>query len=251
MATNAKCNIFGLAAQIYIQPSSTVSSSAFSFTIKKLLNAAYQIVYQTTKLKIFTVVNQKVNALGTSSYLKFTQASKNVTARIVSVNSIYGGDSGINYNFGFQLNSYLPEDGKISLFFPSVYTSLFTTSSTCYLMYKSKLKAGANSYCKIINYRQLVIVPNGVLLDQNYEYFFVVTNISNPNSDISSQKFLLETYYSTSVYRPSIISKNTFNTPSLSVRTVKSCKLRVKLSIYNAELPADYTLSLICPSSIR
>lgn len=156
--------MFGLAGQIYIQPSATVSASAFSFTITKLLNAAYRMVYIDTVIKIFTVVNQKVDAVGTSTFLKFTQASKNVTARIVSVGSIYGGDSGINYNFGFQLNSYLPEQGKVTLFFPQVYTSLFTTSSSCYLTYASKIRAGAQSYCKIVNDRQLVIVPNGVLL---------------------------------------------------------------------------------------
>jgi hypothetical protein len=43
LATNSFCNVFGLANQVYIQPASTVTAAAFSFTITKLLNAAYQL----------------------------------------------------------------------------------------------------------------------------------------------------------------------------------------------------------------
>lgn len=39
------CRVFGLANQIYIQPSSTVTAAAFSFTINNLLNAAYELQY--------------------------------------------------------------------------------------------------------------------------------------------------------------------------------------------------------------
>ncbi len=251
LASGNKCSVFGLASQIYIQPSTTVSASAFSFTITKLLNAAFSIMYVNKTITIFTVVNRKINALGTANLLKFTQPSSNVSAIITSIGSIYGGDSGINYFFNLQLNSYLPEQGKISIFFPTVYTSLFTVGSKCFLRDDSQLLAGSQAYCSIINNYQLVIVPNGVLLSQTLPYYITVTNITNPNFDISSYKFTIETYYSSSVYNPSIISKNQFSSPKISLITVKECKLQVDLSIYNPELPSQYQLSLICPSPIR
>jgi hypothetical protein len=43
LGSSNACRVFGLANQIYIQPATTVTASAFSFTIKKLLNAAYEI----------------------------------------------------------------------------------------------------------------------------------------------------------------------------------------------------------------
>jgi hypothetical protein len=42
-ASGNVCSVFGLASQIYIQPSSSVTAAAFSFTINKLLNAAYKL----------------------------------------------------------------------------------------------------------------------------------------------------------------------------------------------------------------
>lgn len=142
-----------------------MTTSAFAFTIKKLLNAAFAVTYYDKIIKIFTVVGRKVDAVGTGTFLKFTQASPNVTAKIIGISSIYGGDSAA-YRFGFQLDSWLPENGKIALFFPWIFNSLFSTSSSCYLTPESKLQAGPDTYCKIINHRQLVIVPNGILLQQ-------------------------------------------------------------------------------------
>jgi hypothetical protein len=99
MATSSKCSVFGLAGQVYIQPSSSVTSSAISFTIKNLLNAAFELNYVNETITLYTVVSNKVNAMGTTTYLKFTKASPNVSAIITSIDSIYGGDSGINYYF--------------------------------------------------------------------------------------------------------------------------------------------------------
>lgn len=107
LATGSHCSVFGLASQIYIHPSSTLSTSALAFTIKKLINAAFSIIYIDKTVKIFTVVNRKVDAVGTSTFLKFTQASPNATAKIIDISSIYGGDSAA-YRFGFQLDSWLP-----------------------------------------------------------------------------------------------------------------------------------------------
>ena len=199
-----------------------MSSSSFSFTLNKILNAAFSIQYLNRTITLFTVVNNKVNALGTSVLLKFTQPSSNVSAIINSIDSIYGGDSGINYYFQFQLNSYLPEAGKISIFFPTIYTSLFTVNSRCYLSTDSQLMVGKQAYCNIINNYQLVIVP-GVLLSKTQTYEFIVTNITNPNIILTSYKFTIATYYTSDVYRPLIISQSQFSAPIISPITVKAC----------------------------
>ena len=64
LASSSKCNVFGRANQIYIQPSSTLSPGAFSFTVQNILNAAYQISYQNITIKMSTIVSGKVNAYG-------------------------------------------------------------------------------------------------------------------------------------------------------------------------------------------
>jgi hypothetical protein len=197
------------------------------------------------------LVNNKINALGIAYLQKFTQYSPNASAIITSVDSIYGGDSGINYYFEFQLNSYLPEGGKVSITFPSIYISLFTVNSNCYLRADSQVLVGAQAYCSIISSSQLVIVPNGVLLSTSQAYYFTVTNITNPNMDLSSYKFTIQTFYFTDVYSPSVISSSTFSSPILSIITVKQCQLQVNLSIYNAGLPAQYQINIICPASIK
>lgn len=96
-----------------------------------------------------------------------------------------------------------------------------------------------------------MIVPNGVLLSQNLAYYINVTKITNPNSDLTGEKFSIETYYFSNVYNPAVISRSTFGSPTLSLINVKECKLQASLSIYNPQLPAQYQLSIICPSSIR
>jgi hypothetical protein len=222
LAAGSKCSVFGLASQVYIQPSSSISAAAFNFTLNNILNAAFSIQYLNRTITLFTLVNNKVNALGTAVLLKFTQSSSNVSAIINSIDSIYGGDSGNNYYFQFQLNSYLPETGKISVFFPSIYTSLFTVNSRCYLKLDSQIMVGKQAYCSIINSYQLIIVP-GVLLSKTQAYEFVVTNITNPNFKLTQYKFTIATYYSGNVYQPLIISQSQFSAPIISPITVKTC----------------------------
>jgi hypothetical protein len=251
LATSNKCNVFGLASQIYIQPSTSITSSSFSFTIKKLLNAAFEIEYVNKTVTIYTVVGHKVNAVGNAVFLKLTQASTNASAIITSIDSIYGGDAGINYYFSFQLNSYLPETGKIAVLFPNIFISLLSLNTTCFLRADSQTLAGAQAYCQIINNYELVIVPNGVLLTTSQPYYFTVTGITNPNVDLSTYKFQIQTYYSSNVYQPYVISSSQFSSPSLSLITVKSCQLTVNLTVYNSNLNSSYTFNLICPSTIK
>lgn len=189
--------------------------------------------------------------MGYATFTKFTQASLNVSSILTSIDSIYGGDSGINYYFSFQLNSYLPETGKISIFFPSIYISLFTVNSKCYLRMDSQALAGTQAYCQIINTYQLVIVPNGVLFSTSQPYYVTVTNITNPNLDLSSYKFKIETYYFSDVYQARVISRNFFSAPTFSLITVKKCQLEITASIYNENLPSQYQINLICPATIK
>lgn len=233
LAASSKCNVFGLAAQIYIQPSATIATAAFAFNIQKLLNAAYSLEYVNRTVTISTVVNGKLNAQGSATLLKFTQTSSNVSAILTSIGSIYGGDSNIDYYFSFQLNSYLPEDGKISIIFPSVYSSLFNSQSSCFLREDSQALIGSQAYCSIINSHQLVIVPNGVLLSSSLPYYVTVSNITNPNINLSSHLFTIETYYFGRVYNPSVIARKQFSSPTISLISVKECKLQVDLSISN------------------
>jgi len=251
LAAGFKCSVFGLAQQIYLQPSATVTSSSFSITLSKLVNAAYSIQYITKTFTLFTVVSNKVNALGTATLLKFTQPSNNVSAIITSIDSIYGGDSGINYYFSFQLNSYLPETGKISVFFPTIFQSLYSVNSQCFLRSDSQTLIGSQAYCSIINSYQLVIVPNGVLLSSSQPYYFTVTNITNPNFNLSSYKFSIYTYYTNDVYQPLIISQSTFSSPIITPITVKTCNFALDLSLTNPNIPASYVMKLTCPSTIK
>ena len=150
-----------------------------------------------------------------------------------------------------QLNSYLPPLGKISVYFPTIYTSLFTVKSQCFLRNDSQLSVGAQAYCSIIGANQFVIVPNGVQLSSSQPYYFTVTNINNPNIALNSTRFQIQTFYSADVYSPMIISSSFFASPSLSLITVKECQLQVGLSLYNPNLPAQYQISLVCPASIK
>lgn len=110
---------------------------------------------------------------------------------------------------------------------------------------------GSQAYCQVINAGQFIIVPNGVLLSTNQPYYVTVSNITNPNTDLSAQKFIVETYYTADVYNPLTISRSNFDSPIISLITVQNCQLQVNLSAYNSLMPADYSINLICPAQIK
>lgn len=56
-----------------------------------------------------------MNAVGSVTINKFSKPSPNISAIITEVDSVYGGDSGINYYFEFKLNSNIPTNGLISV----------------------------------------------------------------------------------------------------------------------------------------
>jgi hypothetical protein len=106
---------FGLSRIIYFSPSTAISASALSFTLNNVINTAYSFEYVNTTLKVFTLVDDKVDAIGTTAILKFSKPSTNVSGIITKIDSLYGGDSGINYYFQFKLNSDLPSNGLVSI----------------------------------------------------------------------------------------------------------------------------------------
>lgn len=81
---------------IYFRPASAIASSALNFNLNNIINSAYSFEYVSTSFKVFTLVGDKVNAVGTASITKFSKPSTNVSAIVTKIDSLYGGDSGKN-----------------------------------------------------------------------------------------------------------------------------------------------------------
>ena len=244
----SKCYSFGLSHIIYFHPASTISSSSISFNLDNIINSAFAFEYVITSFTVRTLVNGKVDAEGSASINKFSKPSTNITGLITKLDSLYGGDSNINYHIEFKLNSDLPREGVIHLILPSVYKSLFELNSECVLT--EDFPTG--SYCSIINAHEVTIHPNGNLLNKDFGYEFILTNITNPNMNLDSYSFTIKSLYNENIYNSKIISMNTFSSPSISVFSVKSCTtLDIQLTAYNAYYEGTYNITMICPSYIK
>ena len=215
IAANSKCYSFGLSHTIYFHPSATFSSSTLAFSLNQVINSAYSLSYVDTTFTVKTVVGGRVNALGTASLTKFSKPSKNITGLVTQTDSLYGGDSGINYYIQFKLNSDLPTDGLIVITLPSIYDSLFSLQSSCVLQ---NLPIG--SYCSVVNSNIVAIYPNGNLLNKDLTYLLTLTNITNPNADLTGYSFTIVSQANDNIYRPDIIAKNTFSCPAISLVSV-------------------------------
>jgi hypothetical protein len=250
IATSQRCNSFSKASLIYFYPASTLSSTALSFNINNMIQAAYQFNYINVTFTVFTVVNNKVNAKGTATMIKFAKPSKNLSAIITSIDSSYGGDSQINYYFQFQLNHLLPTNGAITITFPTVYPTLFYLSAQC-LLQGGLLSSSLLPYCTIASEYQINIYPNGILLDSASTYTLTITNITNPNQNLSNYTFIASSYYDSNIYSQHIISQGTFSPPQINLITVKSCTFQTTLTATNAGIQTKYSFVLICPSYIK
>lgn len=225
-----------------------MSPSTLNFNLNNIINSAYSFEYVNTTFKVFTLINDKVNAVGTASTTKFSKPSTNVSAIVTKIDSLYGGDSGINYYFELKLNSNLPKYGLISIQFPEVYDTLFNLNSTCVL--SSSFPWG--STCEIVGPYLLVIRPNGNLLNPNLAYQFTVTNITNPNMKLTTYSFIITTQFNDNIYNRLVISRSRFACPEISVLTVKTCTtFEVIIGAHNAFFETVYDVSLICPSYIK
>jgi hypothetical protein len=76
---------------------------------------------------------------------------------------------------------------------------------------------GQGPFCEVVNSYQIVISANGILFDSSQTYQIIVSNLTNPNMNISNLNFLISSYYSSDIYYPKIISSNAFKGPSLNV----------------------------------
>jgi hypothetical protein len=74
----------------------------------------------------------------------------------------------------FKLGTYLPEFGKVSITFPSVYGSLFELYVSCRFTDETLRKVSDESFCQVVSSSQLVIVPNGILFDKDTTYSIVI-----------------------------------------------------------------------------
>ena len=70
----------------------------------------------------------------------------------------------------------------ISIKFPEIYESLTDLKSSCRIY---GLLARTPATCEIINSHLLVIRANGYELDQSAAYQFILTDITNPNQEIT------------------------------------------------------------------
>lgn len=91
LASSSKCYSFGLANIVYFQPSSSISSSTLNFNLIKMINTAFSYDYVNITIKVFTLVDNKINALGLAVLNKFSKPSTNISGLITKVDSIYGG----------------------------------------------------------------------------------------------------------------------------------------------------------------
>ena len=62
------------------------------------LYSAYNIDYVNHTIKIRTILNNKVDAEGSATLLKFSKPSSNISAIITKIGSLVGGDSNIPYH---------------------------------------------------------------------------------------------------------------------------------------------------------
>ena len=93
LATGSMCYSFGLSHIIYFQPSSPISTAALNFNLNNIINTAYSYEYLDITFRVFTLIDGKVDAEGTTTLQKFSKPSKNVSALITRIGSRYGGDS--------------------------------------------------------------------------------------------------------------------------------------------------------------
>jgi len=112
-------------------------------------------------------------------------------------------------------------------------------------------KLGDFSYIQIVDSHQIIIAPNGFLMNKDSTYSFVVSNLTNPNLNISSSSFLIQTFYSPDIYDKQIISQSLFQPPTIRVLNVRTCQFDLTIETKNQNFRSFYIMALICPSVIK
>lgn len=250
LASGNTCYSFGKASIIYFSPSATFNTASFTFLLSNITQAAYLFDYRNVTFTLMTIVNNKVNAKGTTNITKVARVSKNASAIVTSTSSSYGGDTGINYTIQFQLNHNMPTDGVVTITMPQDYPSLYSLSSQCVLSL-GVFSTSTLPYCTIGNDHQVNIYPNGTSLTPTTTYGLTITNITNPDKFLNGNQFTITTYYSANIYNKTIISQNTFSAPAISKNVIKNCTFQVTPTATNANISTMYTFTMICPAFIK
>jgi hypothetical protein len=61
-------------------------------------------------------------------------------------------------------------------------------------------------------------------MDTASTYGIIISNLTNPNANISKSTFIIQSLYGSDIYNRSIISQNIFYPPTINVITVKDCQ---------------------------
>lgn len=110
---------------------------------------------------------------------------------------------------------------------------------------------GDSAYCQVVSSNQILIIPNGVLMDKDTTYSLIISNLTNPNANITNNKFIIQSFYSSDIYNKQIISQNVFSPPEINVIAVKTCQFDLTIETTNQNYKSFYSMAFICPSVIK
>jgi hypothetical protein len=82
-------------------------------------------------------------------------------------------------------------------------------------------------------------------------YGIIISNLTNPNANISKSTFIIQSLYEPDIYNRLIISQDIFYPPTINVVTVKNCQFDLTIEIKNQNHKSLYSMSFICPSVIK
>ena len=91
LAPGQLCYSYGLANIIYFKPATLISSSTINFNLLNMINSAFFFDYKSISLRVFTVIDGKVDSEGYGTFVKLSKPSMNISGLITKTDSIYGG----------------------------------------------------------------------------------------------------------------------------------------------------------------
>jgi hypothetical protein len=91
LATGQFCYSYGIANIIYFKPSSLIAGPSLNFNLLNMINSAFFFDYKNISLRVFTVIDGKVDSQGYGTLIKLSKPSMNISGLITKTDSIYGG----------------------------------------------------------------------------------------------------------------------------------------------------------------
>lgn len=169
--TDLNTYVFADSDTIFIEWS---ASSTLTFTT--ISNPDYQMldlgtyVVQLSILDTFRSIRASSTAKLPSTF-KISPHSSFSYLHCETLNSISGGDTNVTYSFSFILGHYIPENGAISILFPSdLFTNLVTLGISCYGSGGDLSKEFNNSHCEVTDKDRIDLILVSTLLDQLAKY---------------------------------------------------------------------------------